>query len=80
MAVTRAPTAIPRTGLEKAVKRSASHGSFCRGITAVVMVFMPMKRMPVPRKIWPIFFLLPPLINMKKMMPMTAITGPNTEG
>ena len=44
------------------------------------MVFMPMKRMPVPRKIWPIFFLLPPLINMKKMMPMTAITGPNTEG
>jgi hypothetical protein len=63
-AVTAAPTATPRRGLEKAVNTDWNSGRFFSGSTAEDMVFMPMNSRPRPSTIWPTMRLCPPLMNM----------------
>ena len=63
-AVTAAPTATPRRGLEKAVNTDWNSGRSFSGSTAEDMVFMPMNSRPRPSTIWPTMRLCPPLMNM----------------
>ena len=60
-AVTAAPVRMPSRGLEKAEKSWRNSGRSWRPETARSMVFMPMKRMPSPRAIWPTMRRRPPL-------------------
>ena len=63
-AVTAAPTRMPSRGLEKAEKSAWNSGSSWSPETAPSIVFMPMKRRPRPKMIWPMMRFFPPRMNI----------------
>ena len=76
------PQAFPGsgTGLLNIVRISVNSGTSARGATAPLIVSIPNIKMANPTKIIPMSFFFWLLINMIKMIPITARTGEKFDG
>ena len=72
--VNRAPARIPSTGFERPVSIFRNHGASRRLSTAPLMALMPNISTAKPSRISPIWWFVWFLVNMRSMMPTTAIT------
>ena len=79
-AVRRVPASIPKSGLEKRVRRLVNSGTSASGFTAPLMVSIPVIRMEKPRRMVPISFFFSFLQNITRITPTRARTGPNVVG
>ena len=74
-AVNPAPTKIPTNGFEKCVTNSTNSFDSLNGIIAVLIIFIPIKRIPKPAIICPISVALALFVNIINATPIKATNG-----
>ena len=80
IAVRTAPAIIPRTGFENIVRIPVNSGTFASGLTAPLIVSIPVIKIAKPIMMVPASFFFSFLENMIKQTPMSARTGENDVG
>ena len=79
-AVRTAPAIIPSTGLENMVRMLVNSGTSANGFTAFDMVSIPNIRTANPSKIPPISCFFSSLVNIRRMIPISAKIGQKDVG
>ena len=79
-AVIPAPTKMAMMGLSRIVKTSLNCGKSASGFTAPLIMVMPVIKMAKPTHTEPMSFFLLLLVNMMRMMPMSATMGEKLSG
>ena len=80
IAVSTAPTAIPRKGLVNAVRIWANSGVSASGAMESRIMTVPYIRMAKPTRIVPVLRILPSLYLVRRTMPIKAARGENASG
>ena len=80
IAVRTAPAIIPRTGFENIVRIPVNSGTFANGLTAPLIVSIPVIKIAKPIMMVPASFFFSFLENMIKQTPMSARIGENDVG